>query len=179
MAATTNPMTVEEFRKLPEDSGPVYHELRHGELVAVTRPKLKHHLIQSRLCDQLKAVAPAHSFVAYELAFRAVPEYDLRVADVAYVCPERFAQTDPNDYLQGAPDIVVEILSPSNSAVEMNEREKLCLENGSKEFWVADADLRQVKVTTPDGHTITYRSGQENPLPLFGGAKIAVDAIFA
>lgn len=36
MAATIHLMTVEAFRKLPEDQGPVYHELRHGELVAVT-----------------------------------------------------------------------------------------------------------------------------------------------
>ena len=42
MAVTTHLMTVEDFRKLPEDQGPVYHELRHGEVVAVTRPKLKH-----------------------------------------------------------------------------------------------------------------------------------------
>ena len=38
---TTRLMTVEEFRKLPE-TGPFYYELRHGELVPVTRPKLKH-----------------------------------------------------------------------------------------------------------------------------------------
>ena len=90
MAATTSHLlTVEEFRKLPEDSGPVYHELRHGELVAVTRPKFKHHLIQSRLRDRLKAIAPPGVFVEYEVAFRALPEHELRVADVAFIAPER------------------------------------------------------------------------------------------
>jgi Uma2 family endonuclease len=39
MAATTHLMTVGEFLELPEDSGSVYHELRHGELVAVTPSK--------------------------------------------------------------------------------------------------------------------------------------------
>jgi hypothetical protein len=43
MAVTTSQLlTVEEFRRLPQDNGSVYHELRHGELVAVTRPKFKH-----------------------------------------------------------------------------------------------------------------------------------------
>jgi hypothetical protein len=53
--------------------------------------------------------------------------------------------------------------------------------NGAKEFWVVDPDRRQVKVSTPDGRTIAWQSGQEIPLPLFagGGAGIAVDAIFA
>jgi hypothetical protein len=36
----------------------------------------------------------------------------------------------------GAPDLVVEILDPSNSATEIYDKEKLCLENGAKEFWV-------------------------------------------
>jgi Uma2 family endonuclease len=82
MAATTHLMTVAEFLELPEDSGPIYHELRHGELVAVTRPKLKHHIIQARLRDQLKSLAPQGAFVEYEVAFRALPENELRVADV-------------------------------------------------------------------------------------------------
>src|ERR1041385_4193576 len=146
MAATTNLMTVEEFRKLPEDSGPVYHELRHGELVAVTRPKFKHHLIQSRLRDRLKAIAPPGVFVEYEVAFRALPEHELRVADVAFIAPERVAQIDPDDNLHGAPDLVIEVLSPSNTAAEIYDKEKLCLENGAKEFWVVDPDRRQVKV---------------------------------
>jgi len=73
---------------------------------------------------------------------------------------------------------VIEVLSPSNTAAEINEKEKLCLENGAKEFWVLDADLRQVKVSTPDGITTTYRSGQEIPLRLFGAGALKVDDIF-
>jgi Uma2 family endonuclease len=180
MAATIGQlMTVEEFRKLPEDQGPVYHELRQGELVAVTRPKFKHHLIQSRLRDRLKGISPTGAFVEYEVAFRALPEHELRVADVAFISAERVAVVDPDDHLHGAPDLVIEVLSPSNMAAEIYDKEKLCLENGAKEFWVVDPDRRQVKVSTPDGRTVTYPSGQEIPLPLFGNAKVSVDAIFA
>jgi Uma2 family endonuclease len=178
-AVPTQLMTVDEFRKLPEDSGPVYHELRHGELVAVTRPKFKHHRIRSRVRDLLKAVAPAGSFVEYEVAFRALAEHELRVADVAFINPDRVALIDPDDNPHGAPDLIIEILSPSNTAAEMFDKEKLCLENGAKEFWVVDIDRRQVKVSTPDGHTVTYRNGQEIPLSLFGSeGSIKVDDIF-
>ena len=177
-AATTSPLTVEEFRGLPEDSGAVYHELRNGEIVTVTRPKLKHHLIQARLRDLLKASAPKDSLVEHEVAFRALPEYELRVADVAYLSPERFEQAGPEDNIRGAPDIVVEVLSPSNTVAEIYDKEKLCLENGARQFWVVDPDRRQVKVSTPDGRTVTYRAGQEIPLNLFA-ANLAVDAIFA
>ncbi len=102
MAATTHLMTVAEFLELPEDKGSVYYELRHGELVSVTRPKLKHHIIQARLRDQLKSFSPQGSFVEYEVAFRALPEHDLRVADVAFVSRERWEQADPEDNFRGS-----------------------------------------------------------------------------
>lgn len=178
MAATTNLLTVEEFRKMPEDDGPVYHELRQGEIVAVTRPKLKHSLIQARIRDLLKPLAPPGAMMEYEVAFRALPEYELRVADIAYVSAQRMSQADPEDNIRGAPDLVIEVLSPSNTASEMYDKEQLCLENGAREFWVLDSIRRQVKVSTPDGHTRTYRSGELIPLALFGGTTLAVDAIF-
>ena len=178
MAATTHLMTIEEFRKLPEDQGPVYHELRHGELVPVTRPQLKHSLIQRSLRRLLEQVAEPGSLVDTEVAFRPLPEHEVWAADVAYVSKDRFQQADPEDNICGAPEIVIEVLSPSNIAGEIYDREQICLVNGAREFWVVDPDRRQVKVSTPDGQTRTWRSGQEIPLPLFGEAKLAVDAIF-
>ena len=178
MAATTRLMTIEEFCSLPEDDGPVYHELRHGELVAVTRAKFKRQMIQSRLRRLLEPLAPPAALVECAVAFRALPQYELRVADVAYLAPERCAKVDPEDYIQGAPDLVVEVLSPSNTASEIYDKEKLCLNNGAKESWVVDPDRRQVKVSTPDGRTITWQSGQEIPLLFLSGTGIAVDAIF-
>ena len=108
-------MTVEEFRKLPEDNGPIYHELRHGEINAVTRPKLRHALIQRNLRRLIETMAEPGSLVDTELAYRALPDYELRAADVAYVSAERFAVADPDDNIRGAPDLVIEILSSSNT----------------------------------------------------------------
>jgi Uma2 family endonuclease len=178
MATTTGLMTVGQFRQLPEDGGPVYHELRHGEVIIVPRPKFKHLRIQVHLVELLMPAARPTGHVCMEFAFRALPEYELRVADVAYVERTRWEQIDPEDNLHGAPDLVIEVLSASNTMAEINDKEKLCLENGAKEFWVLDADLRQVKVSTPDGITTTYRSGQEIPLRVFGARALKVDDIF-
>lgn len=177
VATTSELMTVGDFRKLPDDDGPVYHELRHGELVAVTRPKYKHYSIQRRLRRLLERLAPADALVDTEFAFRPLPEYELRVADVAYVAADRERSIQPEDNLRGAPEMVIEILSPSNTVAEMYEKEKLCLENGAQEFWVV-ADRRQVKISTPDGRATTWQSGQEIHLPLFGNARLAVNDIF-
>src|ERR1019366_6679855 len=150
MAATTHFMTVEEVRRLPEAHGPVYHELRHGELVTVTRPKLKHSLIQRNLRELRERSVESASYVDTEVAFRPLPEHELWVADVAYVGAERFLQADPEDNIGGVPDLVIEVLSPSKTAAEIYDKERICLANGAREFWVVDPDRRQVKVTTPD-----------------------------
>lgn len=172
-------ITVEQFRRMPTPLGDYDYELHHGEVVPVTRPKLKHSVIQSRLRDLLRSIAPTGSYIEYEVAFRAVPEYDSRVADVAFLPAERWAQADMEDNLQGAPDLVVEGLSPSNTARDMYEKEQLCLAHGCQEFWVIDPDQRYVRVALVKGPTVTYRPGQQIPLPLLGGAELAVDALFA
>lgn len=173
---TTRLMTVEEFRQLPE-TAPFYYELRRGELVQVTRPKSKHYKMQDRLCQLLRGLALGVGFVGMELAFRALPEHELRVADVAFVSKERWEHVDDNDNLHGAPELVIEVLSPSNTSTELFDKEKLCLENGCLEFWMVDPVRRQVKISTPDGLTKTYQEKQQIPLRLFPGS-LAVESIF-
>ena len=129
----TGLMTVEEFRQLPE-TGPFYYELRHGELVQVTRPKKKHAVIQRKLCRSLEQRVGQAYWVQEELAFRPLPEHELWIADIAAVTAARWDATDDDDNLAGAPELVIEVLSPSNTAQEINDRERLCLETGCREF---------------------------------------------
>jgi Uma2 family endonuclease len=68
----------------------------------------------------------------------------------------------------GAPELVIDI--------ELEEKERLCIENGCLEFWVIDPKRRSVEVSTPDGPSMTYATGQQIAL-MFGG-ELAVDAIF-
>lgn len=179
MAATTTQLiTVEAFRQFPKDNGPVYHELRHGEIVPVTRPKLKHSLIQSSLREFFRTIAESGSYVEIEMAFRPLSEYELWVADVAYLSAERFRKADRDDNIRGAPELVIEVLSPSNTAAEMLDQEQICLANGAREFWVVDPRRRYVRISTSEGSTKTYRSGENIRLPLFGNATLGVNSIF-
>lgn len=177
MASTpTRLMTFAEFEQLPDPvDGRL--ELRHGEVMKVPPAKLKHALAQERLRDLLKQAAGGAGSVHVELGIRVLPDGNYRTVDVAYAPKERWAQQDPEGYFIGAPELVVEVLSPSNTATEMRDRKKLCLENGCIEFWVVDLALREVEVSTRDGRGVTYTSGQE--IPLFFGGSIAVDAIFS
>jgi Uma2 family endonuclease len=153
------------------------YELRHGELVEVPPAKFPHYRIQHQLRRLLEAVARDAGEVEIEFGFRALPEYEYRIADVVFVSREHWNGLPKDGYFEGAPEIVIEVLSPSNTAAEMLDKEQLCLKNGAKEFWVVDPRRNEVKVSTTDGRTATYKSGQQ--IPLYFGGSIPVDEIFA
>lgn len=177
MATTpTRLMTFEEFEQLPDPPGGKY-ELRHGELFTLAPPRHDHYKIQQRLLRLLMRAAGDAAEMGTEMGFRPLPEYEYWYADVGLLSKRRWDETPGKGNIQGSPDLVIEVLSPSNSVAEMQDRRKLCLETGSREFWIVNLDLKQVEVSTPDGRSITYKSGQE--IPLFLGGTLAVDQIFA
>ena len=179
MASTpTKIMTFAEAENLP-DPQQGHYELHHGALVEVSIPKANHYIIQLQIQSLLVQSAGDSGKVGIEFGFRALPEYEYRRADVAYLAMSRFKSVDPKGYFEGAPDLVIEVLSPSNTATEIRDKKKLCLENGSREFWTVDIDHREVEVSTPDGHAVTYTVGQQIPLFFAPGAYIPVDAIFS
>jgi Uma2 family endonuclease len=171
---TTRLMTVAEYEKIPNPPGGRY-ELHHGELVNVGFPKNSQVQAQWQLCQLLQAAAGSAGSAYVEFPYRPLPEHECWGADVAYV--PRAHWKEIRDWLLGAPDLVVEVLSPSNTAAEIMEKRELCLENGSIQFWIVDTDHQLVEVSTPDSHSITYKSGQQ--IPLFFGGHIAVDDISA
>src|SRR5271170_6756170 len=173
-------MTFEEFEKLPNHPHGLRYELRHGEPVLLPPPIHKHYRVQHRLIYLLGRTAGNTGKVGTEFGVRPRGDRDYRIADVVFLAKDRWDGIDK--YLMGSPDLVIEVLSPSNTKTEIRDKQKLCLETGSREFWIVDTDLREVEVSTPGGHSITYKSGQE--IPLFfvenpGGGHIAVDEIFS
>lgn len=179
MATATHLMTVAEFINLPEPRNGYKQELRAGEVVEFPPPVLKHVVVQNTVMLFLHAAKPSGSYVSMEIPFRALPEHETRAADVAWISAERWKYTNFKGYLFGAPDLVVEVLSPSNTRSEMQERETLCLANGTLEFWVIDADRRQVSVTRKGDSPQLYIAGEQIPLTLLNARPIPVDAVFA
>ena len=171
----TQLMTFLEFEKVPDPKNGK-SELRHGELFIVPPPNPLHYLIQCRLVELLLAPAKEFGLTGAEMGFRATPEHEYRIADVGVIAKARWSEALKASRLPGVPDLVIEVLSPSNTSSEILDKEALCLENGSKEFWVVDPERQQVKVSTPDGRTVSYKSGAS--IPLFFGGYIAVNEIF-
>ena len=173
----TKLMTVEEYKNIADPPGGRY-ELHHGELVFVSFPVNPHAHIQRELMLILNRIC-AGWYVSIEFAFRPLAEYEVWAADVAMVTKERFRASPKKGWLAGSPDLVIEVLSPSNTANEMRDKERTCFQGGCREFWVVDPDLRTIRVITPDGSERTYAIGEEVPLDRFVPAKLVVAEVFA
>lgn len=170
-------MTVEQYRQLPNRED-VVPELHWGAVVLLTRPKMKRAKLQSRLVRLLRARAEHLGVVETEVAFRALPEYDLRGADVAFVSQERWDSTEDEDNLRGSPELVIEVLSPSNTKTEIREKATLCLATGAEEFWIVDPKRKSVTVMRRSGGTLLYEMGGRIPLALFE-SELEVSEIFS
>ena len=178
MPVATELLTVEEYRRLNLPDNGTIHELHSGRLVEMTRPKHRHIYLQHRIAELMRPIAGRFGEVMIEFPFRALPEHELRAADVAVISFDRLAAIDPDDNLHGAPELVVEVESPSNTSAELDEKEALCLANGCKEFWIVYPKRKLVRVTTAD--TLRrYTDGQAITISLLGGSEIAVADIFA
>jgi Uma2 family endonuclease len=72
--------------------------------------------------------------------------YTVRAADVVFISHERLAEAQPEGYLDVAPELVIEIMSPSNSWTETQEKLADYFAIGVKMVWVVDLQLEQIHV---------------------------------
>lgn len=171
MSAVSIPrlLTVEEFEKLP-DPPTGHYELHHGEVIHMTPPQHPHKLLQRRLRVLLEDVADAAGFVAdTEYAYRPLPQSEVWVADV--VCISAAREREIIKWLEGSPELVIEVKSPGNTKDQLRDKAMTTLAGyGSQEFWIVDEDTQTVTVFNKASGVHQYRlnAGDAAPLPLFG-----------
>ena len=95
----------------------------------------------------LKRLAGPKWVVELEMAFRPLPEYQVWQADVGCVSAKRDKATGDDEYLMGAPELIGEVLSPSNTRSEINDKMSISLNNRCVSFWVVDPKRKLVSVT--------------------------------
>jgi Uma2 family endonuclease len=175
MAVETALVTVEEFLRLqPPRAG--HYELHHGEIILMTAPKWGHQRIQDRLVALLRSRAGDRAYVTKEMSFRPAPEYEVWEADVGLALAERADQVADDEYPMGAPDLAVEVLSPSNTVDEINDKMSICMANGCVSFWIVDPKRKRVSVTEGD---VTKHYGVGAPISCsLLGADVPVEEIF-
>ncbi len=186
MGAAPNPhwVTIEEFDRFVADQLGTNQEDREfelfeGEILEVTFPVWMHICLQQRIGELLAAAVVDRGKVLVEVPFQisATPRQVKRRADVAFVSLQRSENAMSTGKLEGAPDMVIEVLSPSNTASRMYRLERLCMNNGCQEFWTVDPDDQTIRVVR-GGATTVYERADSIPLPMFGADPIPVERVF-
>ena len=137
-------LTYDDYAKTPEDER---WELIDGELIKVATPNTAHQMALSEI------IFPLATFVKAGDLGRVFPrptdvvlsDYDTVQPDVVFVSKERESVITRAN-IQGAPDLVVEILSPSTAPRDWRDKFKLYERPGVPEYWLADPGFRTVWV---------------------------------
>ena len=180
MAATTNLMSWEAFEQLPDGDG--YHrELIEGELQILPPPKSGHSRIAHRLHRAMipaEAAADGQAFI--EAGFKLSTDPATWVQpEVSFLRNDRLLTVQYDDYFLGAPEFAVEVVSPSESAADLERKVELMLGAGSLAVWVVYPRQRKVHVYRPDGSLQRRVAGETLLIPeLLPGWELPVARLF-
>jgi len=146
--------TDEEFMALPKDGH--RYEIVNGELIDMGNSGALHGNIPIILSSALFAVVNAQKLGALfdsSTAFK-MKNGNRRSPDISFFAKERLQGMSelPSGFLEGAPDLVVEVLSPGNTVEEMHDKLVEYFENGTRLAWI---------IHPSEHYVLVYRSAQE------------------
>ncbi|MBI4311896.1 MAG: Uma2 family endonuclease [Chloroflexi bacterium] len=147
MAASRTLLTADDFYR--EYSGKEgKYELVDGEVITMAPPGYEHGEIALAIGSLLRAYARQRRLgrVSVESGFVLDPG-TVRAPDVAFVKQERIPQEGlPKAFFEGPPDLAVEVVSPSDTAAEVEIKVHDCLESGATQVWLVYPDSRRVYI---------------------------------
>lgn len=184
LASSTAPrlITAEEFAVRPDPGHP--EELVRGRIVPMSVPKPRHGQICGNAYFFLRLFATEHDLGHVLSNDSAVvtergPD-SVRGADVAYYSFDRVPRGPlPEGYLQVVPELVVEVVSPSDRWPRILSKIAEYLEAGVIAVVLLDGEIRVAKIFRADGTTQTLAGDETLTLPdLLPGFSVAVRRFF-
>ncbi|MBI3666324.1 MAG: Uma2 family endonuclease [Acidobacteria bacterium] len=180
--ATQTLVTFDQFMDLPEQEG-VDRELDEGRVIEMPHPSFLHGAIQGRVFHFFTVYLErtgADFHASLNTGFRLGPE-TVRAPDVCLVRRSSYAAMEAvKGALLGFPDLAVEIVSPSDTAADMDRKIEQYLRAGAAAVWVFYPETRHVMIRRRSGETRIVTSGQTLEEPeLLPGLSILVDHVFS
>lgn len=184
MAGSSLKLGYADLLAFPEDGK--RHELIDGEHYVSAAPTLRHQVVLRNLFLAL------HDFVGPrllgELFFAPVDvllsDHDVVEPDLVYVRHERLAILETR-FVRGAPDLAVEVISPSSRKVDAGVKRRAYEKFGFGEYWLVDPDAETVEFFRGGGEwrepatRLSRAAGPQTLVsPLFPGLVLTLDQIF-
>ena len=177
---TATKLTYQDYLDTPGDER---YELLDGELILVASPNRNHQTTSMELGSRM------HSFVKEnDLGWVFHAPYDVLLSDSDVVQPDLLFISKEREHIstyaniQGAPDLIVEILSPSSARRDWGYKRELYARQEVKEYWIVDPTNRVVFVMLLKDGVLrleaTYGKGDTVTSSTLEGFAIDVDDLF-
>lgn len=141
--AASELFTVADYRAMP--AGPPYYQLVEGELIMAPSPSSFHQDIALNIAFLLRQHVRKH-----RLGKVCIAPLDVFLSDTNVFQPDVFFLSTRSlpllqaDGVHGAPDLVVEIVSPSNGLLETKRKRPIYAQHGVREEWLIEPTLQQI-----------------------------------
>ena len=143
-------LTYDDLGSFPDDR--LRREIIGGELFVTPAPRVRHQDVVVRIVARLFAYAEQHGGRVYPAPLDVVfTDSDVVEPDVLYVAPWNLERLEER-FVRGAPDIVVEVSSPSTRRLELVRKRDLYERHRVPDYWYVDLDADRLEL---------YRLGQE------------------
>ena len=145
--STKTLISVAEFDRLVEPDE-LRYELDEGELIEMTRPRVGHNRVVMRMTQiflQYLLKHPVGELFTPDNLFVLGPATK-RAPDLSFILADRASKIDPSKDVQGAPDLAIEVLSPSDKAAAMRRKVKQYFAAGARTVWLVYPASREVEV---------------------------------
>jgi len=173
-------VTAAELERMPDDDS-VRIELDEGEIIRMPPAGMEHGDCGAELAFQLTSFVKKHGLgkvYSADTGFRLTDD-TVRAPDVAFVRKERIAEVHRTGFGHGAPDLAVEIFSPSDSVRQLMRKVKQYFAAGCHTVWIVYPEQREVQVLDAAGADRLLRPGDSLEAPdLLPGFSLPLASLF-
>jgi len=133
-----------DLQAYPEDN--LRREIINGDLIVAAAPSTRHQGVVARLCARLLLYAEEHGGRAYPAPSDVFfSEADVVEPDVVFVTEGNIGKVEEK-FVRSAPDVVVEVSSPSTRRLELVRKRDLFERFGVPEYWYVDLDAERIEL---------------------------------
>jgi Uma2 family endonuclease len=177
-------LTYDDFVLFPDDGK--RHELIDGEHFVTPSPNQKHQKVLLNLCllvgNWLEQHRTGQLFLApFDVVFST---FDVVEPDLLYMSNGRAEAVLTEANVQGAPELVIEIGSPSTRQRDETIKRRLYERSGVSEYWFVDSEIDVVRIYRRNAEgfarplELTAEAGDSLTTPLVPGLSLPLTGIF-
>lgn len=176
----------DDYQSLPESMEKRY-ELLDGDMLMVPAPSTSHQRVSRNLEFLLLQFIREHRLgevfdAPVDVVFGQGKQREVVQPDILWVSRERKDIVTEQE-IQGAPDLIVEILSPGTEERDRGYKKALYARYGVKECWIVDPIAQTIEIHVPTAREVvlhaSFQKGEILSSPLLGGLRIDTTEVFA